>query len=424
MIIISLLISIYIFMKSKPKNVLIDPLTLFFISLLYYGYFIPVCMYLFSDYYIPFMEDGLFVYDYDINVISFILPLGYMAFILGYRLFTSKDYVDNLYNYARNASENPNDFSVPALILLTSTFITILVVFFSSDIAAVLSGYDGKIQARAEGSLFAFFYNLLLYSSVSLMVWKTLFGKESIKIGSISAVFLVIWSLLTFSKEPIVYSGIVLFAMCARNFSGFQSRIVGVSLVVSVLILVFVIPSFSSYRNTGKLEFINPKDFSLPFLFSDASGPFSALVLAIQRGNVVILEPLWQSLTLWVPRVIWPTRPLDAAESFARAIMQNWQPGYGLGFSPFAEAQLRFGTILSPILLFLSGLSISGLQKYTLKRVAPSIALSAMLVVHGYLLFTFMRGTFSGIFTGILQFWLPFLGATVMLNLAFQPVKK
>lgn len=422
MIFASLIASILIFVWAKPKqNVLLDPLTLFFVGLLYYGYFIPVLMTIFKDYFIPFLSDGITVSDEDIVTTSIMLPLGFFGFVLGYRVFTSRSYVDEISAAALVANNEPHEISGRVLAITFGLLISICVFFFFNDLIMVLSGYEGKIQTRYEGSTFSLVYNLTLTSAVILMAWVTFHSRNYLRLGLLFAAGLALWALMTFSKEPFVYAGLVLFVISARAFPKSQAKTLVLALAGAVVLLLFLVPSFSIYRATGELDFVSPADLSLPFLFSDASGPFSALILSIRNEAAVQLGPLYESLILWIPRNIWANRPLDAAEDFARAVITNWQPGYGLGFSPFAEARLRFGTLLSPVLLFLSGLSLSWLQQLALRVVPPSIAPALLLVVQGYIMFTFHRGTFSGIFTAMMQFWLPFLATVVVLNVLLRP---
>ena len=421
MIALSLIVTIFIFSRSRAKeNVLLDPLTLFFAGLIYYGYFIPITMSLFGDYFVPFLSGGIIISDYDLTLTSLILPLGYLGFVLGYRVFTPRSFVDDLARQARNCDIGTHDNIGVTLSVMIAALLLVCVVFFLSDLTMVMSGYEQKIQARYEGSAFSLVYSLILSFSVILLAWKVFHSESYIKIGVASAVTLFIWSIMTYSKEPMVYGGLILFITSARAFPQAQVKTLVLALAGGGVLLTFFVPSFSIYRATGEFSFVDPRDLSLPFLFSDASGPFAALILAVRSEAAVSLGRLWESFFLWIPRSIWADRPLDAAEDFARAVMPDWRPGYGLGFSPFAEAKLRFGTLLAPVLLLLSGASLSGLQRWALRFVSPALAPALLLVVQGYIMFTFHRGPFSGIFTAMLQFWIPFLAATSALNFVLR----
>jgi hypothetical protein len=417
MIFLALLACTLIFLFNRPKqNILLDPMTLFFIGLLYYGFFIPVTMELFGEYQLPFLNSPLNVTEKDLTIISFVLTLGYGAFVLGYRIFTPKYIVDKSYFMARRADFFINDGG--GIILATVLFASMAtcIVFFRPELFGLFSGYDGKIITRYEASTFSLIYNLALIVATVLMVRIVLFGRRYIVMTAAFVSFQVLWAILTFSKEPMVFGAIVLFAAAARFAPKRQLAIFGTAVVAGIAILIFFIPAFAQYRFSGQLAFVNPANVALPYLFSDAAGPFSTLVLGVRAADRIELAALWQSFVLWIPRGIWPDRPLDSAEQFAQAVMPGWQPGYGLGFSPFAEAQIRFGVVLSPILLFLAGLSLSGLQRLAIRIVPRTLSPALLLVVQGYMLFVTHRGAFSAIFTAMAQFWIPFLVGTMLIR--------
>lgn len=224
-----------------------------------------------------------------------------------------------------------------------------------------------------------------------------------------------IWSFLTFSKEPMVFGGLILLAGANRAFPNQQNSILIATLFAMALALTFLIPAFSFYRATGVVTFVDVRLYPVSFVFSDANGPFSTIVLAVKQGSSIELNSLFESFALWVPKAIWADRPLDAAETFAREMMADWRPGYGLGFSPFAEGILRFGW-LSPILLFIAGITVSALQRMTVALALPSLVPSFLLINQGYILFSFHRGAFSAVIMAVFQFWLPFILATSSFN--------
>lgn len=410
MIFLSLVGCFLIFWFNKPKlNVLLDPLTLFFVGLLYYGFFVPTTMVLFGENQLPFLNSNLYVTDRDMMMISIVLFLGFGGFVLGYRVFIPRNYVDQTYKRALQYRYRWNDEGLYILIFMLVASLSACVIFFRQELVSLLSGYEGKISTLYEASTFYLIYDLSLSVATVLMVRTVLFAKNYLPYAIGAVTFLFAWAIVTFSKGPMIFGALVLFSAGARFAASRQILTFFGALIVGVGVLLLFLPAFAVYRYTGRLSFVNPDDLSLPLLFSDARGPFSVFVLAVRGTGSVELGPLWESFLLWIPRGVWMDRPLDAAEEFARAVMPGWRPGHGLGFSPFAEARIRFGVALSPLLLFLSGLSVSGLQRLAIRMVPHTLATSLLLVIQGYLLFTFHRGTFSGIFTTMVQFWIPFL---------------
>lgn len=421
MIFLSLIGCFTLFWFNKPKiNILLDPLTVFFIGLLYYGFFVPVSMVLYRDYQLPFLNSNLFVTDGDLMWISVILFLGFGGFVLGYRVFTPIDSVDFTYESGLRCQLHWGDTGSYVLIGMLVALIFVFGIFYRPELVSILSGYNGKIYTLYESSAFYAVYEFFLAVTTVAIVRAVLFAKNYIPyaIGGVAVFFA--WSILTFSKGPMIFGALVLLSAGARFSGSTQVRTFFIALIAGIGVIILFIPSFAMYRYTGRLSFVNPSDLSLPLLFSDARGPFSVFVLAVRGDGGVELGPLWESFLLWIPRGVWMDRPLDAAEQFARAVMPGWRPGHGLGFSPFAEARIRFGVALSPLLLFLSGLSVSGLQRLAIRTVPLTLATPLLLVVQGYLLFTFHRGTFSGIFTVMAQFWIPFLTLAGLIGLVLR----
>lgn len=390
-------------------------MTLFFIGLLYYGYFIPITMIFTGRYEIIFLNSYLTVSNSEIDKIAYLLFFGHLMFVLGYMVFVRKDYVDDVFKKSVEAKFKVNDIGGTVLMSMILFAIAACIIFYRQELLALFSGYAEKIETKYEASTFSFLYKIALMCIAVLLVRLILYSRAFIFYTAAAFVFAVGWSLLTYSKEPIVMGALVLFAGAARFAPKRQLAMIGAAILAAILVLVLFVPAFSRYRATGLLEFISPNDIELSFLYSDAGGTFPTLVLAIRGGELFHLNALWESLFLWIPQGLWPDRPLDAAESFARAVMPGWQPGFGLGFSPFAEGRIRFGLLLGPLLLFLAGFSIAGLQRLAIRYVPASLATALLLVVQGYLMFTMHRGAYSGIFTAMAQFWLPFLALTGVL---------
>jgi hypothetical protein len=378
-------------------------------------------MVVFNDYLLPFQSYGLAVTDDDINRVSILLFLGYLAFAIGFRLVASREYTDQTIQSAGGLGGGVDISSQRFLGILAACLFAFCIVFFSTQLLAIFSGYEGKIEARYESSAFSLFYNLFLISFVAYGTTNILFRQNYAHFAMAMLLALVGLSLLTFSKEPMVYAALILLSVGSRIAPSKQSFTLLVSIGVAGLLLIFAVPTFSVYRSTGALTFQDPSEVPLAYLFSDASGPFSSIILAVRDQANLNLGPLLESFLLWIPRSIWAGRPLDAAEEYARGVMTNWQPGFGLGFSPFAEAKIRFGLILSPALLFMAGLFMATIQRVAAKRIPVGMVPGLILVIQGYTLFTAHRGAFSGLITAMAQFWVPFLAIFVMVKYAQKP---
>ena len=143
----------------------------------------------------------------------------------------------------------------------------------------------------------------------------------------------------------------VLAGLCMIYRLGSRNKTVFLVLFLTAAVIGFgiALPMYAVYRGTGELTLDFLKNGDVETFYSDPVGPFAATIYILQSHdtqlltNAVTTSPLWSSFILWIPRAIWPDRPLDMSEAFARFVFEHWQPGYGMGFSPMAEGVLRFG---------------------------------------------------------------------------------
>lgn len=419
MIFFSLLGCIIIFYRYRtPVNILVDPFTVLFVALLYYGFLIPICMVLFNDYLLPFQSYGLIVSDHDVNMVAILLLCGYAAFVAGYRLVIPRNWIDDLVHASGGIGKGQAKIAQKFLGVVSTGFFVVLILFFWDTLISVLSGYESKIEIRYDDSAYSLIYKLWSMVFLAYAVTKVFYGRTYVAFSIIITILLLILSLITFSKDPMVYCAIFLLSVGARAFNLNQAPVFLAAIGAAALVLMFVVPAFSAYRSTGVLMFSNPSGLPMAYLFSDASGPFSSIILAIRNQASVNMGPLYEAFALWIPRSIWPDRPLDAAEAYAQAVMLDWRPGFGLGFSPFAEANIRYGIVFAPFLFLLAGLFMAVVQLIVSKRLPIQMMLGLVFVVQSYTLFTAFRGPFSGLVTAMAQFWIPFLAIVLVFGYA------
>jgi hypothetical protein len=118
-------------------------------------------------------------------------------------------------------------------------------------------------------------------------------------------------------------------------------------------------------------------------------------------------HPIWQSFVIWVPRVFWPDRPLDLSEEFARQIMVGWRAGFGVAFSPLAEAYVRVGLWGTPLFMALFGGLVGLIERLTSRLVPPDARAAVAIAVTGTLALASLRGPLSSVVTQGLQIAIP-----------------
>ena len=155
-------------------------------------------------------------------------------------------------------------------------------------------------------------------------------------------------AVLTFSKDPLVFAALTAFAFLYRAMPGRQLRALALVFLGVVVSLFVLLPAFSVYRGTGTLALIAPSDLNMRLISSDAQGPFSVLAVMVDRSPQFPMPSLIEFVFLWVPRAIWPDRPFDAAEAFAQALVPDWQPGVGRGFSAIRRRRRALRSLAQP----------------------------------------------------------------------------
>jgi hypothetical protein len=214
-------------------------------------------------------------------------------------------------------------------------------------------------------------------------------------------------TLLTYSKVPLIYAALCVFCELHRYRKIPFPFLMLVLIAGSILMTIIFIPAFSVYRATGEFALAVPSTDSFSIVLSEAASPFTIMHLAVSGYVIVNDYPLWQSFVQWIPHALWPDRPLDLAEGFAREVIANWQVGYGLGFSPFAEAYARLGLVGCSLFMAMMGGVTAVLQSLFARAVPKAMRAPAILTVGGYVSVLVLRGPFSTLITQSLQNWAP-----------------
>jgi len=189
------------------------------------------------------------------------------------------------------------------------------------------------------------FYSLTKYS---LMLCICVVGAGAVRGGK-----LVGWGLMllpavvgiaTHDKNPILMSLIAILTVVApriRNaLVAFLTLIMSVPIIFVLLILV---RSFSYLR--ADFTFLQSVSMALDEMTVtriDPAGPYFSILYYLNH-SVDGWPTYLQSISQLVPKSIYPDRPPELAETFAKLMIEDWEEGRGLGFSPMAEAFINFG---------------------------------------------------------------------------------
>lgn len=401
------------------KRGLQDPSWILFITYLYYTYFVPIAMVATSQYDLLLIEQPIWVNEPDLQLTALTDFLGFAGIAGGYW------WVTNRFPLGQTPAPRPvlkllNDFASPRVMVgVTILYVTLMFTVFYEQTSQVLQGYDQKIEINYNNSTYSFIVaNMLLLLSTA-MNYLILMSKRYYTTTIVAVTTFIFLSFALFTKQPFIFAALAGICTLARwkKIPAFP-LVLGIS-TVAVIALIYAVPIFAVYRAEGEFTLKAYQQVSIASVYSDAIGPFGVMIYTFNGYLHVDGHPLWQSAILWVPRFLWVDRPIDLGEDFARQVIANWQPGFGVAFSPIAEGYARFGLPGVPLLLAACGAGVATFERLC-ARIAPVDARPAVaLTVSGYLALSVLRNPFSGLFTQGIQISIP-IGLVALMSFWIQ----
>ncbi len=423
MIFISMILCCIVFaMASGRKFSLIEPYTIYFISYLYYFFLIPISMTVIGNYTTFVGDTDIFVTSWDMLQLSVINFMGFVAITIAYKLVGSPIRASDL-DAGADAKSGTSSHEMIVLTVGLVLAVLALVALFPRELRLLLSGYEAKISTIYASPTFSWLFESIIVIFGVLVNQHILKSRVPIIATVVALIVFIFAGFISSSKGPFVFaflSAACLFFRFARHrqWLGFILLIGG-----GAVALLYVVPVLSIFRSTGTVQFFQPSIGRADVIYSDALGPFGVLVLMLGGLKAPPPHSLLLAPFLWVPRGLWHSRPVDIGESFARAVIPGWQPGWGMGFSPAAEAYQRFGLLLSPLFFLLFGLSFFFLQRLFARFVSPEMRLALVVTTCGYLAFIANRGSLAGMLTQSLQLWALLLVLLTFAGVARQIIR-
>ena len=271
-----------------------------------------------------------------------------------------------------------------------------------------MSTYESAYETSYDHSVFSL---LCMYAVLALaLVAAVLVCRARARpIFALAAVVpLFFWGVFSSAKGPMFIALLGL----ASYFLGKRSRNPKLLLWIAgaLTALILFSPIFSMYRDGYTLSEAWD-DYYCGVSRTDARGPIFSLTREIsERDTLAFGETYLTNAFLWIPRFIWPGRPLDLSEAFARENMAAWSAGQGLGYSLLAEAYVNFwwfGPLIQYFLIgFLWGKAWALLRKVL--RPAGEVYWRAIYGVVGFYLIAMMhRGPTPATTKTMLQILVP-----------------
>jgi hypothetical protein len=187
--------------------------------------------------------------------------------------------------------------------------------------------------------------------------------------------------------------------------------VIGIAVFAMPVVLAVAAISFSNFRGGAGFDLADRSGYLTTI---EPAGPFVSIVdETLDRGSSApdsaFGESIVNGLIGWVPRAVWPQRPLDVAEQFARVRIPDWKPGEGYGYSPFAEAMHQGGLAGIAAYFFLFGLAVAVVRNLLLRRRHRGSAYTIVSecfyhVVFLLLMFTLFRGPLQAFVTTLVQY--------------------
>jgi len=196
-------------------------------------------------------------------------------------------------------------------------------------------------------SIFAYFSAILIgYHILSISG----FGRVSLSLITL----LFLWGVYSSNKNPILLGllGSSVYFYIPKKKEEI-SRLLWIFAGGVIFLLSF--PIFSLFRaGVRGMDLLRNYYFSTTVI--DPAGPYYSLLVSLTHKEKLFGLTYINDLLLIIPKWIWNDRPMGTAESFARDIIPNWQPGQGLSYSLMAEAYQNFGVMGAFLQYFFIGL--------------------------------------------------------------------
>lgn len=410
-----LLIAVYGTKKMGSRHTNFGTFSLFSIFAFIYYVAIPLECYLTGNYVI--YNDT----NVDLSSQNFIITLAILALIgfyygLKYSNFTPLRLSNKNFKIEKRWKWKAGIFFIVVAPL-------ILFVFYSAELASSGS-YAGNYSTIYKNPI----YSLLLeftYLTISIFNGYLILVNKKIKIINLFLALLIIfWGLYSSNKDPIIISTfpfLLYFVVNPPKKSYyFISYFFGIIFLALSLLLIFSFLRKDLIFNFEILKYII-HTWGL-FRYTDPAGPmyvFFELVIDNDNFTHQFGKTYLNVLYNWIPKLIWPDRWLDPAETFARVNIENWSEGQGMGYSLLGESYLNFNYLGAIIQYFMIGYlwgKIWIIFKMRFLNINYYIWLSIYYTFGTYILLIMHRGFFAAIFKQFILILVPIYIATIIFN--------
>lgn len=382
----------------------VSPVTLFGLGLFLYVVAIPVEVSLTGNRFLT-LRSEIPIPD---EVVTHTVPMAFVAlatFVGGYLLVVDRT------PFERPAFTRADVVHAQrALAVCAAAAVAGMCVLFGAELVATRD-YTTSYTERYASPLYAIGLAMMQILVAMLGFSLARFGRHRLRDAAAFAMLLAGWGLYSNQKTPLVLAGLVVLGWLTSRTRRPSAAAIGATVLAMPVVLGVSAFGFSAFRGGGGLELGDRTGYLTNI---EPAGPFVSIVDEMTiRGSSApdsgFGESISNGLIGWVPRSIWPDRPLDVAEQFARIRIEDWQPGEGYGYSPFAEAIHQGGLWGIAAYFLLLGVGIGLVRNLLLRRRRPGSAQTVVSesfyhVVFLLLLFTLFRGPLQAFVTTLVQY--------------------
>lgn len=399
----------------KKTEGLLSTFSIFSITFIFYNVLIPLECYLLNDYTMYGTNRTIVFTEGDLVLIMVFNLLGIIGFSLGYKW-------SRFNPYSKIAFNNEGQIAFPiGITILGFIGIICILLFFKSELA-ISNSYEGNYTTTYENPIYALLIKFFLVFIGSLIAFS-IYKKNKITITSIILLIIGLgFGLYSSSKSQlllIVTGGLSYFVInppkSTRKF---------ILVIASIFFFMAVINVAFGYYRFAKGTSYTVDDLSNNsinilrdgfFKSTDARGPMYVLGTELNKTDEEYQygASYVQIFSLLIPKAIWPERPYDLAEEFARNNMSNWSSGQGLGYSFILEGYVNFG-IIGVLLHYILWGYIWGRFWGWFKNIIITLAsteywYSFYFTLGTYIVFLSHRTTLAGSLKTMMLYILPFL---------------
>ncbi|WP_210132768.1 oligosaccharide repeat unit polymerase [Staphylococcus sp. GDH8C126P] len=310
--------------------------------------------------------------------------------------------------------------------------LTIFVILMTG-VGVISSGTVGSLEHHPIMKIFSASILLgLLYVSL-LRVYIAETKAQRFRFAIISIIVLLLVAILVFGRRILIYPLIAVFILAifrrkkAPNI--FLVSIIGMSMITIVLPLMMSIRTLGVKSGISNFFKIFTGDFSSYVQYlsygTDVNYSYSFAAIILSTNTKVSVLTLFKPLFLFVPRFIWPNKPLPLSEALLDHLHMPFKEGMSIPPGFIGESYAYLGIIGVIIAAVIFGVGCGLADAYCLhlrstKEGLESVSLAMVTIIATQMIMGSIRGDTA---TNIQEAFYLFVPLYILLKLSYYRIK-